>query len=123
MSHLPSMLVTTGELAFALKTCPTMSYIHLGNKGKCQAGFVARLSHKEHILIIRLAAGRRIPNQPSCKVPGLIPRPHPLRTRRNSLVNQATFLGLAHTFATVSPSNTENILHPTHSKKVWMLEL
>ena len=30
----------------------------------------------------------------------LIPRPHPL-TRRNSLVNQVEFLGLAHSFATV----------------------
>ena len=30
----------------------------------------------------------------------LVPRPHPL-TRRNSLVNQVEFLGLAHTFATM----------------------
>ena len=29
----------------------------------------------------------------------LVPRPHPL-TRRNGLVNQVEFLGLAHTFAT-----------------------
>ena len=31
---------------------------------------------------------------------GLVPRPHPL-TRRNGLVNQVEFLGLAHTFATM----------------------
>ena len=30
----------------------------------------------------------------------LVPRPHPL-TRRNGLVNQVDFLGLAHTFATM----------------------
>ena len=30
----------------------------------------------------------------------LIPRPHPL-TRRNGLVNQVEFLGLAHAFATM----------------------
>ena len=30
----------------------------------------------------------------------LVPRPHPL-TRRNGLVNQVEFLGLAHAFATV----------------------
>ena len=30
----------------------------------------------------------------------LVPRPHPLM-RRNSLVNQVEFLGLAHAFATV----------------------
>ena len=41
----------------------------------------------------------------------LIPRPLPLT--RNGLVNQVEFLGLAHTFATVSPSNIENILHQT----------
>ena len=29
----------------------------------------------------------------------LVPRPHPL-TRRNGLVNQVEFLGLAHAFAT-----------------------
>ena len=46
----------------------------------------------------------------------LVPRPHPL-TRRNSLVNQVEFLGLAQTFATVSPSNVQNFLHQTHSKK------
>ena len=33
----------------------------------------------------------------------LIPRPHPL-TRRNGLVNQVKFVGLVHTFATVSPA-------------------
>ena len=32
--------------------------------------------------------------------PSLVPRPNPL-TRRNSLVNQVEFLGLAHTLATV----------------------
>ena len=32
--------------------------------------------------------------------PSLVPRPHPL-TRRNGLVNQVEFLGLAHTFATM----------------------
>ena len=51
----------------------------------------------------------------------LIPRPHPL-TRRNGLVNQVEFLGLARTFATVSPSNVQNILRPTCSKKVRILE-
>ena len=35
----------------------------------------------------------------------LVPRLHPLM-RRNSLVNQVEFLGLAHTFATVSPIAT-----------------
>ena len=34
----------------------------------------------------------------------LVPRPHPLM-RRNSLVSQVDFLGLAHTFAAVQPSN------------------
>ena len=43
-----------------------------------------------------------------------IPRPHPL-TRRNGLVNKVEFLGLVHI---VSPSNVQNILHHTHSKKV-----
>ena len=51
----------------------------------------------------------------------LVPRPHPL-TRRNGLVNQVEFLGLAHTFATVSPSNIQNILRQTRSKKVRILE-
>ena len=51
----------------------------------------------------------------------LIPRPHPL-TRRNGLVNQVEFLGLAHNFATVPPSNVQNILHQTRSKKVRILE-
>ena len=32
--------------------------------------------------------------------PSLVPRPHPLM-RRNGLVNQVEFLGLAHTFATL----------------------
>ena len=32
--------------------------------------------------------------------PSLVPRPHPL-TRRNGLVNQVKFLGLAHTFVTM----------------------
>ena len=32
-------------------------------------------------------------------------------------MNQIEFLGLAHTFATMSPSNTQNILCQTHSKK------
>ena len=40
----------------------------------------------------------------------LIPLP---LTRRNSLVNRVKFLGLAHTFTTVSPSN---ILHQTLSR-------
>ena len=39
----------------------------------------------------------------------LVPRPHPL-TRRNCLVNQVEFLGLAHTFVTVLPCNVRNIL-------------
>ena len=47
----------------------------------------------------------------------LVPRPHPL-TRRNSLVNQVEFLGLAHAFATLSPSNVQNIhAKPTQKKK------
>jgi len=49
----------------------------------------------------------------------LIPRPHPLM-RRNGLVNQ--FLGLAGAFATVQPSNIQNILRKTRSKKVRILE-
>ena len=53
--------------------------------------------------------------------PSLVPRPHPL-PRRNGLVNQVEFLGLVHTFATVSPSNNQNILRPTRSKKVRTLE-
>ena len=40
----------------------------------------------------------------------LVPRPLPL-TRRNSLVNCVKFLSLANTFATVSPSNVQNISH------------
>ena len=39
-----------------------------------------------------------------CKT-SLVPRPHPL-TRRNSVVDQVEFLGLVHTFATVSPTCT-----------------
>ena len=46
---------------------------------------------------------------------------HPL-TRRNCLVNQVEFLGLAHTFATLSPSNVQNISCQTHSKMIQMLE-
>ena len=42
----------------------------------------------------------------------LVPRPHPLM-RRNGLVNQVEFLGLVYTFATVSPSNIQNILRQT----------
>ena len=38
----------------------------------------------------------------------LISRPHPLM-RRNGLVNQVKFLGLAYTFTTVSPSNIQTI--------------
>ena len=38
----------------------------------------------------------------------LVSRPH-LLTRRNGLVNQVKFLGLAHTFVTVSPSNVQNL--------------
>ena len=34
-------------------------------------------------------------------IPSLVPRPQPL-TSRNGLVNQVEFLGLAHTFVTVS---------------------
>ena len=52
----------------------------------------------------------------------LLPRPHPL-TRKNDLVNQVNFLGLAHAFAkTELPSNISNILHQTHSKKVRIPE-
>ena len=44
--------------------------------------------------------------QDSCRLDhSLIPRPHPL-TRRNGLVNQAKFLGLAHTFASVTLCQT-----------------
>ena len=53
--------------------------------------------------------------------PSLVPRCHPL-TRRNGLVNQVEFLGLAHTFVTVSPSNVQNILRHTCSKKIQILE-
>ena len=38
-------------------------------------------------------------------------------------MNQFEFLGLAHTFVTVSPSNVQNILRQTRSKKVQILEL
>ena len=51
----------------------------------------------------------------------LVPRPHPL-TRRNGLVNQVKFLGLAQAFVTIQPSNDQNILRPTRSKKVRILE-
>ena len=51
---------------------------------------------------------------------GYGPRPHPLM-RRNGLVNQVEFLGLAHTFATVPPSTVPNILRQTRSKKVRIL--
>ena len=47
-----------------------------------------------------------------------VPRPHPL-TRRNGLVQ---FLGLAHTYVTVSLSNIQNILRQTCSKMVRILE-
>ena len=47
----------------------------------------------------------------------VVPRSHPL-TRRNSLVNQVELLGLVHTFATVSPSNIQNILRQPRSKNV-----
>ena len=50
-----------------------------------------------------------------CEGTSLVPRPHPL-TRRNGLVNQVEFLGLVHTFATVSPSNVQNILRHTKVK-------
>ena len=46
----------------------------------------------------------------------LVPRPHPL-SWRNGLVNQVEFLGLAHTFVTVLPSNVQNVLRQTQSKK------
>ena len=36
----------------------------------------------------------------------------PPLTKRNSLVNQVKFLGLVHTFATVSPSNVQNFFPP-----------
>ena len=51
----------------------------------------------------------------------LVPRPHPLMSR-NSLVNQVEFLGLPHGFATMQPSNIQDILQPTCSKQVWILE-
>ena len=50
----------------------------------------------------------------------LVPRPHPL-TRRNGLVNQVEFLGLVDALATVLPSNVQNILQKTRSKKVRIL--
>ena len=51
----------------------------------------------------------------------LVPRPHPLM-RRNGLVNQVEFLGLAGVLATVYLSNIQNNLRKTHSKKVQILE-
>ena len=42
--------------------------------------------------------------QPPALWISLVPRPHCL-TRRNDLVNRVKFLGLVHTFATMSPSN------------------
>ena len=42
--------------------------------------------------------------------------------RRNGLVNQVEFLGLAHAFATVLPSNVENILCQTRLKQVQILK-
>ena len=46
-------------------------------------------------------------------ISSLIPKSHPLM-RRNV---QVEFLGLVHTFATMSPSNIPNILCQTRSKK------
>ena len=50
----------------------------------------------------------------------LVPRPHPL-TRRSGLVTQVDIYGLEHTFATMWPSNDQNILWSTCSKKVRIL--
>ena len=51
----------------------------------------------------------------------LVPRPHPLM-RRNGLVNQVEFLGLLDAFVTIQPSNIQDILRPTCSKQVRILE-
>ena len=37
-------------------------------------------------------------------------------------MNQVELLGLTHAFATMQPSNDQNILWPTRSKKVRVLE-
>ena len=50
----------------------------------------------------------------------LVPRRHPL-TKRSDLLNQVEFLRLAHSFATVSPSNAQKILRQTHLKKILKL--
>ena len=46
----------------------------------------------------------------------LISKLHPLM-RRNGLVNQVEFLGLQHTFATVSPSNVQKHFKSNSPKK------
>ena len=50
--------------------------------------------------------------------PGIVssPDPNPLMTR-NGPVNQVKFLGLAQTFASLSPSNIQNILRQSPLKK------
>ena len=45
-------------------------------------------------------AADHVVRSPGLLPPSLVPRPHPL-TRRNGLVNQVDFLGLAHDFATM----------------------
>ena len=49
--------------------------------------------------------------------PSLVPRPHPL-TRRNGLVNQVEFLGLAHALRQCNLATIKTFWRPTHSKKV-----
>ena len=57
---------------------------------------------KEDLLCAQVS--QRLKYSANCNlIPGsvsLVPRPHPL-TRRNGLVNQVEFLGLAHAFATM----------------------
>ena len=62
------------------------------------------ISHHSHVALLKQSTQFQPKNQESHNSPSLVPRPHPL-TRRNSLVNQVEFLGLAHAFVTLSPSN------------------
>ena len=70
----------------------------------------ARVLHKHRISISlkkmfdRTCTNRIIILTTTNDIPSPVPKPHPL-TRRNGLVNQVEFLGLAHTFVITEPSN------------------
>ena len=75
-----------------------------------------RCLHTSHTLLTENSLHCKISSLALSCSASLINRPHPL-TRRNGLVNEVKFCGLVHTFATVSPSNFQNVLRRTHSKR------